>query len=313
MNRLSIEDLVRSGAHFGHLTRRWNPKMRPYIFMERNGIHIIDLKKTQAAVEEVANVVSGLARKKKYILFVGTKKQAKDIVKEEAKRCGMPYVTERWLGGMLTNFQTIRQSILRMEDIGRMQEDGTLATLKKKERLMRSRELEKLQRNLSGISQMPRVPDAIFVVDIRREHIAVEEARRLGVPVIALVDTNCDPELVTHPIPANDDALRSIKLITAVIADAIVEGLKAGEAEEDEKRLAAAEKKAAADKIKAEKAKADRARAEADRKKAAAEKAAAEKAKVTTGADTDADAGETEVDKTEVREILKKESVVSQS
>jgi len=224
--------------------------MRPYIFMERNGIHIIDLKKTQAAVEEVANVVSGLARKKKYILFVGTKKQAKDIVKEEAKRCGMPYVTERWLGGMLTNFQTIRQSIRRMEEIAKMQEDGTLAKLKKKERLMRSRELEKLVRNLSGIARMPRVPDAIFVVDIRREHIAVEEARRLGVPVIALVDTNCDPELVAHPIPANDDALRSIKLITTVVADAIVEGLRAAEAEEDENKKAAAERKAEAEKIK---------------------------------------------------------------
>jgi small subunit ribosomal protein S2 len=248
MDRLSIEDLVSSGAHFGHLTRRWNPKMRPYIFMERNGIHIIDLKKTQAAVEEVANVVSALARKKRYILFVGTKKQAKDIVKEEAKRCGMPYVTERWLGGMLTNFQTIKQSIRRMEDIGKMKEDGTLAKLKKKERLMRARELEKLERNLSGISRMPRVPDAIFVVDIRREHIAVEEARRLGVPVIALVDTNCDPELVAHPIPANDDALRSIKLITTVVADAIVEGLKASEAEEDERKVAAAERKAESEK-----------------------------------------------------------------
>ncbi len=241
MYRVSIEDLIKSGAHFGHLTRRWNPKMRPYIFMERNGIHIIDLKKTQAAIENVANVVTNLARQKRYILFVGTKKQAKDIVKEDAKRCGMPYVTERWLGGMLTNFQTIRQSIRRMEDIGKMQEDGTLAQLKKKERLMRARELEKLERNLSGIALMPRVPDAIFVVDIRREHIAVAEARRLGVPVIALVDTNCDPELVDHPIPANDDALRSIKLITGLVADAIVEGLKVAEVEQ-EARVAEKEK-----------------------------------------------------------------------
>ena len=243
MSRVSIEDLIRSGAHFGHLTRRWNPKMRPYIFMERNGIHIIDLKKTQAAIDEVADVVTRLARKKRYILFVGTKKQAKDIVKEEAKRCGMPYVTERWLGGMLTNFQTIRQSIRRMEDIGKMQEDGTLTQLKKKERLMRARELEKLERNLSGIARMPRVPDAVFIVDIRREHIALTEARRLGVPVIALVDTNCDIELVDYPIPANDDALRSIKLITGVVADAIVEGLKAGEIEEEAKE--AEEKKLA--------------------------------------------------------------------
>lgn len=220
--------------------------MRPYIFMERNGIHIIDLKKTQAAIDEVADVVTGLARRRRYILFVGTKKQAKDIVTEEAKRCGMPYVTERWLGGMLTNFQTIRQSIRRMEDIGKMQEDGTLAQLKKKERLMRARELEKLERNLSGIARMPRVPDAVFVVDVRREHIAVDEARRLGVPVIALVDTNCDPDLVDHPIPANDDALRSIKLITGIVADAVVEGLKAAEVEEDEK--AAAAEKAEAEK-----------------------------------------------------------------
>ena len=252
VNRVSIEDLIRAGTHFGHLTRRWNPKMRPYIFMERNGIHIIDLKKTQAAIDEVANQVTALAKKRKYILFVGTKKQAKDIVTEEAKRCGMPYVTERWLGGMLTNFQTIRQSIRRMEDIAKMHEDGTLAQLKKKERLMKARELEKLERNLSGIARMPRVPDAIFVVDIRREHIAVEEAKRLGVPVIALVDTNCDPDLVEHPIPANDDALRSIKLITGVIADAIVEGLKAGEVEEDEKKAEAETREAEAEMEEAE-------------------------------------------------------------
>lgn len=235
MNRVSIEALIKAGAHFGHLTRRWNPKMRPYIFMERNGIHVIDLKKTQAMLDNVADIVTTMARNRRYILFVGTKKQAKDIVKEDAIRCGMPYVTERWLGGMLTNFQTIRQSIRRMEDIAKMQEDGSLAQLKKKERLMRSRELEKLERNLSGIARMPRVPDVIFVVDIRREHIAVAEARRLGIPVIAVVDTNCDPDLVDYPIPANDDALRSIRLVTGVIADAVVEGLKAGEIERDEK------------------------------------------------------------------------------
>lgn len=234
MSRISVEELIRAGAHFGHLTRRWNPKMRPYIFMERNGIHVIDVKKTQAMIDDVADTVSTLASRKRYILFVGTKKQAREVVTQEAKRCGMPYVTERWLGGMLTNFQTIRQSIRRMEQIGKMQEDGTLAQLKKKERLMRSRELEKLERTLSGIAQMPRIPDAVFVVDIKREHIAVSEARRLGVPVIAMVDTNCDPDLVDHPIPANDDALRSIKLITTVIADAVLEGLKAGEVEQDE-------------------------------------------------------------------------------
>lgn len=234
MDRVSIEELIRAGAHFGHLTRRWNPKMRPYIFMERNGIHVIDIKKTQAMLNEVADSVSTLAARKRYILFVGTKKQARDVVTEEAKRCGMPYVTERWLGGMLTNFQTIKQSIRRMEQIAKMQEDGTLDQLKKKERLMRSRELEKLERTLSGIAQMPRLPDAVFVVDIKREHIAVSEARRLGIPVIALVDTNCDPDLVDYPIPANDDALRSIKLITRVVADAVVEGLKAGEISQDE-------------------------------------------------------------------------------
>jgi small subunit ribosomal protein S2 len=239
MNRVSIEELIRAGAHFGHLTRRWNPKMRPYIFMERNGIHVIDVKKTQALLDEVADSITAMASRKRYILFVGTKKQARDVVTEEAKRCGMPFVTERWLGGMLTNFQTIRQSIRRMEAIAKMQEDGTLAQLKKKERLMRSRELEKLQRTLSGIAQMPRLPDAVFVVDIKREHIAVSEARRLGIPVIALVDTNCDPDLVDFPIPANDDALRSIRLITRVVADAVIEGIKAGEIEQEE---AAAEK-----------------------------------------------------------------------
>jgi small subunit ribosomal protein S2 len=209
--------------------------MRPYIFMERNGIHVIDLKKTQSNLDEVADSVARMARRKVDILFVGTKKQAKAIVKEEAERAGMPYVTERWLGGMLTNFQTIRQSIRRMESIERMSTDGTLDQLKKKERLMRMRELEKLHRNLSGIAQMPRVPEAVFVVDIRREHIAVAEAQRLGIPVIAMVDTNCDPDLVEYPIPANDDAIRSIGLITRVITDAILEGKKAGELERAEK------------------------------------------------------------------------------
>ncbi|MEM1271525.1 MAG: 30S ribosomal protein S2 [Bacteroidota bacterium] len=232
---LALQELVKAGAHFGHLTRRWNPKMRSYIFMERNGIHLIDLKKTQKSLTEAARAAARMAKQRKKILFIGTKKQAKDAIQEEAERAGMPYVTERWLGGMLTNFQTIRQSIRRMETLKRQETDGTFDQLKKKERLMRMREREKLERTLSGISEMPKLPHAVFIVDINREHIAVDEARKLGIPVIALVDTNCDPDLVDYPIPANDDALKSIRLLTAYIADAIVEGKAAGEVKDAEK------------------------------------------------------------------------------
>lgn len=237
MSNVSLEDLVRAGTHFGHLTRRWNPKMRSFIFMERNGIHIIDLKKTKARLDDAAQTATRMAKSRRNILFVGTKKQARDVIRAEAERCGMPFVTERWLGGMLTNFQTIRQSIRRMESLARQESDGTFDQLKKKERLMRMREREKLERTLAGISKMPKLPDAVYVVDINREHIAVSEARKLNIPIIAMVDTNCDPDLVDHVIPSNDDALKSILLVTSAIADAILEGHRAGEVEREAKEV----------------------------------------------------------------------------
>ncbi|MEM8560153.1 MAG: 30S ribosomal protein S2 [Bacteroidota bacterium] len=243
MARVSLEDLLRAGSHFGHLTSRWNPKMSSYIFMERNGIHIIDLKQTQALLDEAADAAARFAGRGKDILFVGTKKQAKDLIKAEAERCGMPFVADRWLGGMMTNFQTMRKSIRRMETLQRQEQDGTFAQLKKKERLMRRREAEKLDRVLGGIAQMGRLPGAIFIVDIRREHIAVDEARKLGIPIIAMVDTNVDPDLVDYAIPANDDAMKSIQLVTRTIADAVMEGRKASELKQAEE-AAEAQKRA---------------------------------------------------------------------
>lgn len=231
-HRADIESLLKAGAHFGHLTSRWNPKMKDYIFMERNGIHIIDLMQTQVLLNEAADAATRFARQGRKVLFVGTKKQARDIVREQAKACDSPYVVERWLGGTLTNFQTIRKSIRRMEALVRMEQDGTFDQLKKKERLMRAREREKLEKVLSGIAEMARLPGALFVVDINREHIAVSEARKLDIPIIALVDTNCDPDLVDYPIPANDDALKSIQLTTSVISQAIAEGSKTREIQE---------------------------------------------------------------------------------
>lgn len=231
-HRASIEDLLKAGTHFGHLTSRWNPKMKPYIFMERNNIHIIDLMQTQVLLDAASEAASRFARQGKRVLFVGTKKQAKDIVRKYAQECESPYAVERWLGGTLTNFQTIRKSIRRMEDLAKMEEEGTFDMLKKKERLTRAREREKLEKVLLGIAEMPRLPGAIFMVDVRREHIALNEARKLNIPVIAMVDTNCDPELVDYPIPANDDALRSIELITSVISSAVSDGRRAREVQE---------------------------------------------------------------------------------
>jgi len=229
MPQFSIEDLLLSGAHFGHLTRRWNPKMKKYIFMERNGIHIIDLKKTYELLLEAANSLSNLSAEGKNILFVGTKKQAKDVIKNEATRCGMNYVTERWLGGMLTNYTTIRKSLKRLNHIIKMETDGTFENLQKKERLMLSREREKLEKTLGGIATMNKLPGALFIIDIRKEHIAVEEARKLRIPIYAIIDTNCDPDLVDYPIPANDDAVKSVELITRVIVDTIIESRQASE------------------------------------------------------------------------------------
>jgi len=220
----SIEDLLKSGAHFGHLTRRWNPKMKEFIFMQRNGIHIIDLKKSHQYLQEALDEVTTLAREGKTILFVGTKKQSQEIIRNEAIRCGMPFVTHRWLGGMLTNFSTVRKSISRMEEIEQMSQDGTFDELTKKEGLMLEREREKLVNTLGGIANMNRLPGAIFVVDTIKEHIAVNEAVKLNIPIIALADTNSDPDIPDFIIPCNDDSARTIQLITAQVADAIIEG-----------------------------------------------------------------------------------------
>ncbi len=229
-----LDTLLKSGAHFGHLTRRWNPKMKDFIFMERNGIHIIDLKKTQKFFQEALEEVTKLARAGKTILFVGTKKQAQDIVKTEAVRCGMPYVTHRWLGGMLTNFSTVKKSISRMEEIDRMSEDGTFEELTKKEALMLEREQDKLEQTLGGIANMGHIPGAIFVVDTIKEHIAVNEAVKLNLPIVAMVDTNSDPDTPDYIIPCNDDSARTIQLITSKIADAIIEGNAEREAQSGE-------------------------------------------------------------------------------
>jgi small subunit ribosomal protein S2 len=242
----SVEELLKSGAHFGHLTRRWNPKMKEFIFMQRNGIHIIDLKKSYKYLQEALEEVSNLARAGKTILFVGTKKQSQEIIKTEAIRCGMPFVTHRWLGGMLTNFSTVRKSISRMEEIERMSKDGTFDELTKKEGLMLEREREKLENTLGGIANMTRLPGAIFVVDTIKEHIAVNEAVKLNIPIIALVDTNSDPDIPDYIIPCNDDSARTIQLITTQIADAIIEGNAEREALKEEELMEEAAEEAKA-------------------------------------------------------------------
>jgi small subunit ribosomal protein S2 len=231
---VSIEELLKAGAHFGHLTRRWNPKMREFIFMQRNGIHILDLKKTHALLQETLDAIGKVARTGKKILFVGTKKQAQEIIRNEAIRCGMPFVTHRWLGGMLTNFATVRKSIARMEEISKMRTDGTYEQITKKERLMLDREQEKLEQVLGGISGITRLPGALFVVDIVKESIAIQEAQRLNIPIFAIVDTNCDPDVPDFIIPSNDDAAKAIQLITANVADAIIEGAAEREVFEEE-------------------------------------------------------------------------------
>ncbi len=241
MAKVELTKLIEAGAHFGHLTRRWNPKMRPYIFMEKNGIHIIDLKKTQAAIENAANKLREIVSEGGTVLFVGTKKQAKGVVAQEAKRCGMNWVSERWLGGMLTNFSTIRKSITRMQKIEKMETDGTFEKITKKEQLFRTRERDKLRKILDGVETMKKMPNAIFIVDIKKESIAINEALRLNIPIFAIVDTNCNPDPVNYLIPSNDDAVRAIEVITKVMADAVVEGnqkyseVKAEKAAEREK------------------------------------------------------------------------------
>ena len=235
MKKVDLTQLIESGAHFGHLTRRWNPKMKSYIFMEKNGIHIIDLKKTQTHLTESAEELAKLVADGKKVLFVGTKKQAKNVIETEARRCGQNWVSERWLGGMLTNFSTIRKSVKRLSNIEKQETDGTFDKITKKERLFLTREKDKLKKVLEGVETMGKLPGALFIVDIKKEDIAVQEAHRLNIPVFAIVDTNCDPDEVDYLIPANDDAVKTIEIITQYMADAVIEGdskLKEKKAEE---------------------------------------------------------------------------------
>ncbi len=224
MSSVSQEQLLEAGCHFGHLTRKWNPKMAPYIFMEQDGIHIIDLNKTAIKLDEAASAVRNMVKSGRKILFVATKKQAKEIIKEVASQTNMPFATERWLGGMLTNFSTVRKSIKKMQTIDKMATDGTYANINKKEKLMLEREKAKLAKVLGGIADMSRLPSALFIVDVKREHLAVAEAIKLNIPTIAMVDTNSDPTNIDFPIPCNDDSSKSIKLIVDVIVKAIEEG-----------------------------------------------------------------------------------------
>ncbi len=237
MPRTNFQELLDAGVHFGHLKRKWNPAMAPYIFMERNGIHIIDLEKTIAKLDEAASAVKHIAKSGKKILFVATKKQAKEIVAEKVKQVNMPYVTERWPGGMLTNFPTIRKAVKKMGSIDKMATDGTFTNLSKREKLQVTRQRAKLEKNLGSIIDLTRLPSALFVVDVCKEHIAVREAKRLGIPIFAMVDTNSDPSDIEFPIPANDDASKSISLIINILCQAIEEGLNERKLEKDKEPI----------------------------------------------------------------------------
>ncbi len=234
MSVISMKQLLEAGVHFGHQTRRWNPKMAPYIYTERNGIYIIDLQKTVGLIDDAFDAVGDIAAQGGTILFVGTKKQAQEAIKTEAERCGMYYVNERWLGGMLTNFRTIQSRIKRLKDIEKMEEDGTFDVLPKKEVIDIKKEQEKLEKNLGGIKEMKKIPDAIFVVDPKKEKICVQEAHKLGITLIGICDTNCDPEELDYVIPGNDDAIRAVKLIVAKMADAVIEANQGLEYEVEE-------------------------------------------------------------------------------
>lgn len=243
--RVNFDQLLEAGAHFGHLTRRWNPAMAPYIFMERNGIHIIDLHKTVVKVDEAAEVLKKMAQQGKTVLFVGTKKQAQEVLAEKAQECGMPYVTERWPGGMLTNFPTIRKTVSKMDNIDTMINNGTFENLSKREKLQISRQREKLEKNFGSIKDMKSIPGALFVVDVCKEHIAIREALRLGIPIFAICDTNANPKNIDYVIPANDDATTAIDVIVGAMAEAIKEGAM-------ERKIAKADEKAAAQQAEAE-------------------------------------------------------------
>ncbi|MDG1279313.1 MULTISPECIES: 30S ribosomal protein S2 [Algoriphagus] len=237
MAKIEYKDLLDAGVHFGHLTRKWDPRMSPYIFMEKNGIHIIDLNKTLACLDEASNAIKQIVRSGKKVMFVATKKQAKDLVAAEAKRLNMPYVTERWLGGMLTNFATIRKSLKKMSSLDKLMVEDAYKNLAKKERLMVSRQKEKMESVLGGIADLSRLPAALFVVDIKREHIAIAEAQKLGIPVFALVDTNSNPNEVDFPIPANDDAFKSVSLLVKAFGEAIEEGLSERKRDKEDAKL----------------------------------------------------------------------------
>lgn len=224
MGDVTLKDLLEAGVHFGHQTKRWNPKMKPYIFTEKNGIHVIDLRRTMVAVEEARNTIRGLAEQGKSVLFLGTKSQAKTAIKEEAERSGMPYVTERWLGGTLTNFETIRKSLNKLEYLESLESEDKMDQFNKKEALKLTKNKEKLLRALGGIRTMDKLPSLLFVVDTTKEHNAVREARKLGIPIVGLVDTNADPDEIDFPVPANDDAMRAIRLFCKTVADAVLEG-----------------------------------------------------------------------------------------
>ena len=250
MSRTTFDQLLQAGCHFGHLRRKWNPAMAPYIFMERNGIHIIDLNKTVAKIDEAAEALKGIAKSGKKILFVATKKQAKDIVAEKAASVNMPYVIERWPGGMLTNFPTIRKAVKKMANIDKLMNDGTFSNLSKRELLQISRQRAKLEKNLGSIADLSRLPSALFVVDVLKEHIAVKEANRLGIPVFAMVDTNSDPRGIDYMIPANDDAKDSIETVLNAICGAIAEGLEERKVERADEKAAAEQAEEVADRPK---------------------------------------------------------------
>jgi len=265
--RTNFDQLLEAGAHFGHLKRKWNPAMAPYIYMERNGIHIIDLNKTVVKIDEAAEALKNLARSGRKVLFVGTKKQAQEVVAAHAQEIGMPYITERWAGGMLTNFPTIRKAVKKMSQIDKMMTDGTLENVSKREKLQVTRQREKLEKNLGSIAEMTRLPSAVFVVDVIKEHIAVAEANRLGIPVFGIVDTNSNPNNIDFVIPANDDATKAIDIILGAVCDAIKEGL-------EERKVEKADEEAAQEQV-AEEAPAPKERRQRIRK--AAPKAEAEK------------------------------------
>jgi len=247
MSRTNFDQLLQAGCHFGHLHRKWNPAMKPYIYMERNGIHIIDLHKTVAKIDEAAEALKGIAKSGKKILFVATKKQSKDVVAEKAASVNMPYVNERWAGGMLTNFPTIRKAVKKMTNIDRLMNDGTFSNLSKREILQISRQRAKLEKNLGSIADLTRLPSALFVIDVMKEHIAVKEANRLGIPVFGIVDTNSDPKNIDYIIPANDDAKDSVEVILGACCAAIAEGLEERKAEKADEKAAAEQAEEAAE------------------------------------------------------------------